>query len=253
MPLGERSGPLTSAHRGDAPRRAILLHGPDSPTGRGVRLKPDPVWVRIPLGAPCLTCGNVPALRTRGATERAAPRSTHVGRLTSSLAPLPRTVRRMYFERYLVAARPCRAAPVDRCGSAPCDRATAHRQHRRAAEIANAVRRVRPPRVRSPAHASWCAAICTCRDARESSRPTRSRMGSVAHERPGTSPSRHRGWDAFARTRADRGPATRQPADDGSTATRDRRTPAPRVRHRDRPHPRRSYAWHRPCALTTRA
>src|SRR5690606_11251206 len=26
--------------------------GPGSPTGRGVRLKPDPVWVRIPPGAP---------------------------------------------------------------------------------------------------------------------------------------------------------------------------------------------------------
>src|SRR5690606_27213497 len=62
------------------------LDGPDSPTGRGNRLTPDPVWVRIPLGAP--------ALRYRQVTESASWR----GLAAVALAPVRQILAPRHFE-----------------------------------------------------------------------------------------------------------------------------------------------------------
>src|SRR5699024_9803543 len=55
--------PRSGRYAGPAPR-------PDSPTGRGARLKPDPVWVRIPLGALSRPRGARAARPLRGRAAR---------------------------------------------------------------------------------------------------------------------------------------------------------------------------------------
>src|SRR5690606_34566346 len=82
----EGAGVWFDGARATDPSDDVLARGPGSPTGRGVRLKPDPVWVRIPPGAPLVTRPSVARLahgrrrappgpsRTR---KRAETRTTH--------------------------------------------------------------------------------------------------------------------------------------------------------------------------------